>query len=98
MAAVLFNNVAGVDIGHVPYGNTQAAALGLLTGDVTMTFGGLSGSIPQIKAGKMRALAVTGPNRAAALPDGATASRGRKAQDGERDLKKSAIYFAREAK
>jgi tripartite-type tricarboxylate transporter receptor subunit TctC len=64
----LFKMMAGVDMVHVPYRGTQVYP-DLLGGQVQVFFGPLPSSIAYIKAGRLRALAVTTERRAAALPD-----------------------------
>jgi tripartite-type tricarboxylate transporter receptor subunit TctC len=64
----LFKMAAGVDMVHVPYRGTQVYP-DLLAGQVQVFFGPLPSSIAYIKAGRLRALAVTTERRAAALPD-----------------------------
>jgi tripartite-type tricarboxylate transporter receptor subunit TctC len=72
MAAELFKMMVGVDIVYVPYRGDAPALTDLLGGQVQAAFGGISASIEQIRAGKVRALAVTTPARLEALPDIAT--------------------------
>ena len=69
LAAELFKLAAGVDIVHVPYKSGAGAHTDLLGGHVQMQFTGISGVAPSIKAGKLRALAVTTMKRSALLPD-----------------------------
>jgi tripartite-type tricarboxylate transporter receptor subunit TctC len=64
----LFKIMTGVDMVHVPYRGTQVYP-DLLGGQVQVFFGPLPSSIGYIKAGKLRALAVTTEKRSAALPD-----------------------------
>jgi tripartite-type tricarboxylate transporter receptor subunit TctC len=65
----LFKMMAGVDMLHVPYRGTPAALTALVAGDVQVMIDTLSTSIEQIKAGKLRALAVTGSTPSEALAD-----------------------------
>jgi tripartite-type tricarboxylate transporter receptor subunit TctC len=69
LAAELFKSMTGTDIVHVPYGGDTPALLDLLAGNVQLSFMSVSSTAPQIKAGKLRALAVTSEHRATALPD-----------------------------
>jgi tripartite-type tricarboxylate transporter receptor subunit TctC len=69
VAGELFKIMAGVDIVHVPYRGGGPALVDLLGGQVQMFFGVLTSSIEYIKAGKLRALAVTTATRIEALPD-----------------------------
>jgi tripartite-type tricarboxylate transporter receptor subunit TctC len=65
----LFKRMAGIDLVHVPYKGGGPAMAAVLTGEVQMTFANLSVGLPQIKAGKLRALAVTSAKRHDALPN-----------------------------
>ena len=67
-------SVAGLDITHVPYKGSGPAIVGLLGREVDFMFDSLSSSLPQIQAGKFRALAVTSPARSKVLPDVPTVS------------------------
>lgn len=61
--------MAGVDIVHVPYKGGGPAMAAVVTGEVQMTFSNLSVALPQVKAGKLKALAVTSVKRRDALPN-----------------------------
>ncbi|OGI40481.1 MAG: hypothetical protein A2V91_01770 [Candidatus Muproteobacteria bacterium RBG_16_64_10] len=65
----LLNNLAGIRMVHVPYKGSGQAVTDLLGGHVQLMFSGFSSTLPHIKAGKLRALAVTGIERSAALPE-----------------------------
>ena len=65
----LLNRSAGVDMVHVPYKGSGQAVIDLLGGQVQMMFSGMSLVMQHIKAGKLRALAVTGAQRSPAVPD-----------------------------
>ncbi len=65
----LFNMMAGVKIVHVPYKGGGPAAVGLLSGEIGMIFGEPATLVQHIKAGKLRAVAVTSNRRALGLPD-----------------------------
>ncbi len=69
MAAELFNLVAGVKLTHVPYKGAGPGMTALMSGEVDMMFNGVSSALPQVRAGKLRALAVAGAKRSALLPD-----------------------------
>jgi len=69
LSGELFRREAGIDIAHVPYKGTTQAMNDLIGGQLTMMFGALPTLMPQVKAGKLRALAVTSAQRAAAVPD-----------------------------
>jgi tripartite-type tricarboxylate transporter receptor subunit TctC len=68
MAGELFKMVAAVDIVHVPYKGTGPALADTIAGNVQMQFGSVIAALPLVKAGKLRALAVTVPKRVPALP------------------------------
>jgi tripartite-type tricarboxylate transporter receptor subunit TctC len=65
----LFRSLTGVDMLHVPYRGGGPAVIDLLGGQVQVYFGTSASSIEYVRAGKLRALAVTTATRAAALPD-----------------------------
>jgi tripartite-type tricarboxylate transporter receptor subunit TctC len=69
MAGELFKMMAGVDIVHVPYRGAAPALNDLLGGQVQVLFDIVPSSIEHIKAGKLRALALTTATRSEALPD-----------------------------
>lgn len=69
LGAEMFKKAAGVDILHVPYKGNAPATLAILSGEVNLTFDSLVGPLPNIRAGKLRALATTGVKRAAMLPE-----------------------------
>ena len=69
LAGELFKMMAGVDMLHVPYKGAAPALTDLLGGQVQVLFDNLSSSIEHIRAGKLRALAVTTATRSKALPD-----------------------------
>src|SRR2546427_4489184 len=69
MAAELFNRQAGVTMLHVPYKGNSQALIDVISGQVAMMFDQVSTSSPQIKAGKVRAIAVTTLARSPLLPD-----------------------------
>jgi tripartite-type tricarboxylate transporter receptor subunit TctC len=69
LAAELFKSVANVDIVHVPYKGNSPAITDLLGGQTQMIFATMPTVLPQVKAGRLRALAVIGPARTPALPD-----------------------------
>ena len=69
LAAELFKQMAKVDMTHVPYKGSGPAEADLVGGHVDLLFAGLVTAGPQIKAGKMRALAVTSLKRSSAFPD-----------------------------
>ena len=64
-----FKLATGVKMTHVPYKGSSQAHLDLIAGSVQVMFDTTSSAMAQIKAGKLKALAVTTPKRAAELPD-----------------------------
>jgi tripartite-type tricarboxylate transporter receptor subunit TctC len=69
MSAELFKMMANLDMVHVPYRGAAAAYPDLLAGRVHVLFDNIPGAMGFIKAGTLRALAVTTATRSAALPD-----------------------------
>ena len=69
LSAELFMSMAGVKMLHVPYKGSSPAITDLLAGQVNMMFDNIPSALPHAKAGKLRALAVTGPNRSALMPN-----------------------------
>ena len=68
LTGALFTKMAGIEMTHIPYRGSGPATADLLSGQVTVGFPGIAGMLPQIKAGKLRALAVTGAKRSPELP------------------------------
>jgi tripartite-type tricarboxylate transporter receptor subunit TctC len=69
MAGELFKLMTGVDIVHVPYRASPPAITDLMGGQVQVYFSPIAAGIEYVRAGKLRALAITSAKRAAALPD-----------------------------
>ena len=69
LAGELFKVMAGVTMTHVPYKGSAPAIADLVGGQVQLMFDNLPSALPQIKAGRLRALGVTSAQRAPALPD-----------------------------
>ena len=69
MAGELLKARAGIDMAHVPYKGSGPAMADLAAGQVQVGFSSITGALPFIKDGRLRALATSGPNRSAALPD-----------------------------
>ncbi len=65
----LFRGMTGVDIVHVPYKGTAPAVNDLLAGQVQALFDSLATALPNIRAGKLRALGVTSLQRSKSAPD-----------------------------
>ena len=69
LAGELFKLQTGVVFTHVPYKGSGPVMTALLSGEVDSSFSSLVPSIPHVKAGRLRAIAVTTPKRSRALPD-----------------------------
>lgn len=69
MAGELFNLTTGVKITHVPYKGAGPGMTALLAGEVDMMFNGLSSALPQVKGGRLRAIALGGEKRSALMPE-----------------------------
>jgi len=74
LAGELFKRVTGIDVVHVPYKGGGQAASDLIAGHVQFAIEGLNVQLPHVLAGRIRALAVTGPKRVATLPSVPTMS------------------------
>ena len=69
LSTELFKMMAGVNIVHIPYKGAAPATTDVMAGQIQMSFASTPGSIPVVKAGKVKALGVTSANRIAKLPD-----------------------------
>lgn len=69
LSAELFKSMAGIDMVHVPYKGGAPALSALLSGEVQVMFSSSGGLFPHVKAGRVRALAVTGAKRSLSAPD-----------------------------
>lgn len=69
MSGELFNEMAGVQMQHIPYKGSLPALTDVIGGQADLAFDSLVIAQPLIKAGKLRAIAVTGPKRSPAAPD-----------------------------
>lgn len=68
LAGEMFNTMAGAPLLHVPYKGSSVALTDLLGGRLSLMFSDIPNALQHIKAGKLRALAVTGEQRSQALP------------------------------
>ena len=68
LSAELFKLMAGVDMVHVPYKGEAPAMNDLIAGHVPVMFGGITAVLPQLEAGRVRALGVTTRQRVATMP------------------------------
>ena len=73
LSSELFKSMAGINVVHVPFGNTGAVLNGLRGGSVQVAFEFIAPVVGQVKAGTLRALAVSTRSRYAGLPDVPTA-------------------------
>jgi len=69
LAGELFKRMTGTDIVHIPYRGNPLAVVDVMSGQVTMMFDFMITSLPHVKEGKLRALAVTGSKRSPQVPD-----------------------------
>lgn len=69
LAAEMFKTAAGVGMVHVPYKGPVAAVTALISGESSLGFLIAGAALPHVKAGKLRAVAVTGKNRSPAAPE-----------------------------
>ncbi len=69
LAAELFKSRAGVDMVHVPYKGGGPATTAILSGEVQAVFGSLTSVVPQVKAGKLTPIGVTGAKRSQLAPE-----------------------------
>jgi tripartite-type tricarboxylate transporter receptor subunit TctC len=74
LGAEIFKRAAGVDILHVPYKGNAPMTLAVLAGEVNMVFDSMTGPLPNVRAGKLRALGYMGEKRSPQLPDVPTAT------------------------
>jgi len=69
LSGELFRSLSGVDMVHVPYKGTSAAVADLVGGHIDLLIDNLPGVLPQVRAGKLRALALTSETRSKAAPE-----------------------------
>jgi tripartite-type tricarboxylate transporter receptor subunit TctC len=69
LAGELFDSMAGVQMTHIPYKGAAPAVIDLIAGHVSLMFDNLSSALPNIKAARVRAIAVTTLKRSPLLPD-----------------------------
>jgi len=87
LAGEIFKNTAGIKIRHVPYKGSNPAMMDVLAGNVDLMVSSVPSAMGQIKAGKLRPLAVTSARRSTALPDVPTV-----AESGFKDFDVSTWY------
>jgi tripartite-type tricarboxylate transporter receptor subunit TctC len=69
LAGELFNSMAGTRMLHVPYKGSGPALIELMSGQLQVMFANITAGLPHIRAGRVRALGVTGPKRTPQAPD-----------------------------
>lgn len=69
MAVALFEMMAGTRMTHIPYKGLSLALTELLAGEVQVMFSSAVAMLPQVQAGRLRVIAMTGGQRSAAIPD-----------------------------
>jgi len=69
LAAESFNSAANIKLRHIPYKGSNAAMIDVLVGNIDLAVSSVPSALSQIKAGKVRALAVTSAARSTSLPD-----------------------------
>jgi len=74
LSTELFKSMAGIDMVHVPFKGSPQSVVALLSGEVAVSFPTMPPALPNVQAGKLRALAVTSPKRSKAAPDVPTVS------------------------
>jgi len=84
---VLFANAAGIDVLQIPFNGSSSVTTGLLSDVVEVQFDNMASIMPQVKAGKLRALGVSAGTRLKALPDLPTVS-----ESGLRDFEAGSWY------
>lgn len=69
LAGELLKLMAGIDMVHIPYKGASAALIDLISGRISLMFASLPSAITHVRSGRLRAVAVTGAKRSAAVPD-----------------------------
>ena len=69
LAGVMFGDEAHAKLVHVPYRGSSQALTALISGETQMMFGSMTSTLPFVKSGRLRAIAVTGAKRSLAAPD-----------------------------
>ena len=69
LAAELFKSLAGIQMTHVPFKGVAPSVLAVVAGQIDLTFATIAATLPQVKAGRLRALAVSTPRRSHIVPD-----------------------------
>ncbi|MBX9810526.1 MAG: tripartite tricarboxylate transporter substrate binding protein [Burkholderiales bacterium] len=69
LAGEMFKKMAGIEVAHIPYKGVGPAVTDVVAGHVSLMLSGLPPAMPQVKAGKLRALAIADAKRSALIPD-----------------------------
>jgi tripartite-type tricarboxylate transporter receptor subunit TctC len=69
LAGEMLKHKAGIDLVHVPYKGISLAVPAVIAGEVQLTFAGIATSAPQLKAGRIKAIAIGGPSRTPLFPN-----------------------------
>lgn len=69
LSVELFKAMAGISASHIPYRGAPLAATALISGEISMMFDNLAPTLPHVRSGRVRALAVTSASRSSVLPD-----------------------------
>lgn len=73
LTAEMFKHMSGVDVLHVPYKGSTPGVIATMANETEMMFTGVASAVQQIRAGKLKALSISGPKRSPALPGVPTA-------------------------
>jgi tripartite-type tricarboxylate transporter receptor subunit TctC len=74
LAAELFKKTAGINVIVVPYKGNAPAVTAVISGEVSLSFGNVAQSVPQVKGGRLKAIAIGGQKRSPVMPDVPTVS------------------------
>ncbi len=69
LAGEMLKNKAGINLVHVPYKGISLAVPAVIAGEVQLTFAGIATSSPQLRAGRIKAIAIGGPSRSPLFPE-----------------------------
>lgn len=69
LSGEMLKQVAGIDLVHIPYKGISLAVPAVISGEVELTFSGIASSLAALKAGRLKAFAIGGPQRSPLLPD-----------------------------
>jgi tripartite-type tricarboxylate transporter receptor subunit TctC len=69
LAGEMLKNKAGIDLVHIPYKGISLAVPAVMAGEVQLTFAGIATSMPQLKAARIKPIAIGGAKRSSLLPD-----------------------------